>query len=626
MRLVQTEIRCYVTWRQLFIQLVVLAFSITALGQTQPATPTKTPTEPATSTSTKPAAVTAAPKRIARPEDDILNKMRASRNNPPETVDLIVRLVKEFPDSMGAESAGYSFASAIKRQAALDSDVAKRRSLAARFIEAMASAPSPLQVWTNSSAINAMLDNDLAPEAVTLAQQTISLLDQKAFLAARRKSYERDVEFARKSNPSYKPRPFVEADFVEMFRGSRASYYARLGRGLLKLNKMEEAEQAYKQSFAVEPNAQAAVGLATILEQRGKDKEALDYLARGVLTGKLDKKGIAQFHDLYRKTHGGELNGAEKFIDALYREGYRNPIKTEKYERVSGQTDRVVLAEFFTGAGCVPCIPFDYSFEADLDHYSRKELTVLVYHWHAPTMDPLGNRSSDARVSYYDVHGAPTTLVDGVKFNSADDDSRSKSEAVNVAQRVYGEINSTINAELRTAPKGEIKLDAKRVGDTVEVNLTARPFEGVSADVSLQLALIENEVHYSGENGLRFHLMVVRNLARQAGSENYGFNIDPNRANKIDYVFDIKDIIAQNLRYYTDYPAERRKEFAARVGAEAAQDIGIDFSFKEERNIIDPNNLSVVAFLQNNKTKEVLQSAYLRVASGTKRKDDPKGN
>jgi hypothetical protein len=324
--------------------------------------------------------------------------------------------------------------------------------------------------------------------------------------------------------------------------------------------------------------------------------------------------------------HGGKLDGSEEFLDARYREGYRNPIKAEKYERVSGQTDRVVLAEFFTGAGCVPCIPFDYSFEADLDHYSRRELAVLVYHWHAPTMDPLGNRSSDARVGYYDVHGAPTTFVDGVKFNSPDEDSRSKSEAVNVSQRVYVQIKSRINAELKTAPKGEIKLDAKRVGETVEVNLTGRPLNGVSADVTLQLALIENEVHYSGENGLRFHLMVVRNLARQPGSENYGFKMEPNRANKINYVFDIKDIIAQNLRYYTDLPAERRKEFAARVGAEAAQDIGIDFSFKEERNIIDPNNLSVVAFLQDDKTKEILQSAYLRVPSTTKRKDKPKGN
>ena len=115
--------------------------------------------------------------------------------------------------------------------------------------------------------------------------------------------------------------------------------------------------------------------------------------------------------------------------------------------------------------------------------------------------------------------------------------------------------------------------------------------------------------------------MVVRNLARPAGTQSYGFKVDPSQANKFAYAFDIKDIIAQNLRYYTEYPEERRKEFAERVGAETAKDIGIDFSFKEERNIIDPNNLSLIAFLQDNKTKEILQSAYLRVTGSDKPQD-----
>ncbi len=528
------EIHGYSTWRLMTLVAALAILSVTMLAQTQ--------TQPAS---------TAIPKPPPRPEDEISNKMRTARNDPPQYVELIVKLVKEFPDSMAAESAGYSFASAIKKQAKLDNDPGKLRSLADRFIEGMASAPPQLRVRANNSAIGAMLDNDLAPQAFELARQTIPLLNEKDFFEFRRKGYERDIERASKANPNYKPRPFNETDSIELFLGTKATAYAQLGRALLKLDKIEEAEQAYKQAFEVEPNAPAAIGIATILQKRGKDKEALEYMVRGVLTGKMRKNDIVQFHDLYRKTHGGSLDGTEEYLDAHYRESYRNPVKAEKNERAPSQTDRVVLAEFFTGAGCVPCIPFDYSFETDLEDYTRRELAVLVYHWHAPTMDPLGNCSTDARVKYYGINSAPNVFLDGKKFVTQDDDLRSKTEAGSTAERVHAALNSKINADLKTPPQGKIKLDAKQVG----VNIEASVIEGRVDPLS--------------------------------GAARFSF-------------------------------ASQIIEFVARVGAEVANDTGIDFSFKEEKNVINPDNLSVVAFLQDDKSKEILQSVYLRVPQSGK--------
>src|SRR5258705_8102610 len=143
----------YFTLRLITPIAAFVLFSITALAQTQPATSTSAPPP-------QPATATSAPKRTPRPEDEILNQIRSARNDPPKSVELIVKLVKEFPDSMGAESAGFSFASAIKKQASLDTDPSKLRALASRFIEGIASAPGPLRVRTNTSAINAMLDKD----------------------------------------------------------------------------------------------------------------------------------------------------------------------------------------------------------------------------------------------------------------------------------------------------------------------------------------------------------------------------------------------------------------------------------------------------------------------------------
>src|SRR5262249_51672166 len=134
-------------------------------------------------------------------------------------------------------------------------------------------------------------------------------------------------------------------------------------------------------------------------------------------------------------------------------------------------------------------------------------------------------------------------------------------------------------------------------------------------DLSLHIALVEDEVHYSGENGLRFHPQVVRNLARAAGADEYGFKVDPSRANNFEHTFDLDAISAENLRYYDEWPVERNKEVNARIGGDADFDVG---RFKEQRRLINPDKLSVVAFLQDNKTRQILQSVFLRVAPAGK--------
>jgi len=68
-----------------------------------------------------------------------------------------------------------------------------------------------------------------------------------------------------------------------------------------------------------------------------------------VLTGEMRKNDIAQFQDLYRKMHGGSLNGAE---DILTRTSRKLPQSRKKQKKRSARRVRltaVVLAEFFTG-------------------------------------------------------------------------------------------------------------------------------------------------------------------------------------------------------------------------------------------------------------------------------------
>jgi len=567
-----------------------------------------------------------ASKPPARPEDALMLKLREARKDPTQTVDLIVKLVQEFPDSASAESAGYMFASALKLQAKLDNDPAKIGALVGRYIAGTTTAPPLLSVRIHSRAISAMLDNSLVEPAVELARRTVLALDEAAYVAHERKKYDDRVESSRKRDPNYKSRPFDEPRAHLDFRMAKISYYTSLGRGYLKLGKTAAAEESYQTAYQTDSvfAAAAAVGLATILEQRGNDREALEYMSRAALNGRTDKAGIEQFHSLYRKTHGGKLDGVEEYLDARYRESYRNPVKGEKYRAESGRTDRVVLAEFFTGAGCIPCIPFDYSFDTALEDYTRKELALLVYHWHAPTLDPMGNRASDARVKYYGVIGAPTVFLNGERFSRGEDSSPNEDRDPNTARRAYAALNSKIRADLKTAAELPIKLSAKRDGSNVKTSITTDLVKDLAGrDVTLHVALIEKEVTYSGENGLRFHPMVVRSLAKSGEQGDYGFKIVTGGANKFEFVFNLESISAENLRYYDEWPVERNKEVNARIGGDAGFDVG---TFKEQRHLIDSNNLSVVAFLQDNKTKVILQAGYTEVPGSRNGKSEKRTN
>ena len=259
-------------------------------------------------------------------------------------------------------------------------------------------------------------------------------------------------------------------------------------------------------------------------------------------------------------------------------------------------------------------MPYDYTFERVLKDYSSKDLALVVYHEHAPYMDPLGNHSSDSRVKYYGVNGAPQLFIDGKKFQNDLDYNGGSAEGDKI-QKTAAAVNANLRADLEVRAEAVIDLKAKRAGEKVSVIVEADNLRNVSDDVTLQIALVENKTTYSGENGLRFHFMVVRALAGNNDTRTFGFKIDPTKFNRFDYVFDLYRVVAQTFAYYDTKTSEMMKAFLGRVGGKMPDGLNIDFGFKYKKNQIDAENLSVVAFLQDNKTKKVLQSSTLDLGS-----------
>jgi hypothetical protein len=385
---------------------------------------------------------------------------------------------------------------------------------------------------------------------------------------------------------------------------SRAAHLATIGRIRIKQGRIAEAEEALKGAYAANPEIPAAaIGLAELSEKKGDNTAAIEYWTTAALTGRLSAADRGKFEALYSKVHGS-ADTLDAALDKKYKAAFPLPIHPEPYKASSARTNRLVLAEVFTGAGCPPCVSVDLGFDGALERYSRKDVAVLMYHMHIPAPDPLTNQWSDTRGKWYAITGVPNFAVDGEK------DNRGGGGRENTKMS-YDRIVGKLDKALESAPEAELLLNASLDGTTVRVKATPSKVKDGKEKVLLQVVLVEELLSYSGENGIRFHPMVVRHVANMEVAAKAtpattapagGFTVDRANPAASEYTFDLAKITTDTKAYLDDY------EKNGRHGQ-------IQFSKKPVQ--MNTANLSVVAFLQEEQSKKVLQSAYVKVGSGT---------
>ena len=130
----------------------------------------------------------------------------------------------------------------------------------------------------------------------------------------------------------------------------------------------------------------------------------------------------------------------------------------------------------------------------------------------------------------------------------------------------------------------------------VKAKATVAHVKGDSASLKLHIVLAEEKIRYTGENGIRFHPMVVRSIA---GPEYGGFAVTSKDSQSFDWTFDVNAVSAEAKKHLDEY--------------EKAGHRGDPFTFSEKKDKIDPENLTVVAFVQDEKTKAILQSTLVRL-------------
>ena len=376
----------------------------------------------------------------------------------------------------------------------------------------------------------------------------------------------------------------------EQARRNKAPYQAMLGRIYLKQGKLNDAEKMLNEALKANPQlATASLGMTELYEKRGNNAKAIDAYINAAATSKLPVAMRKRLDDLYMKLHAGSLAGLEDVLDRKYRELNPPPFEVTRYQPTQKRTDRIVLTEIFTGSGCPPCVAADLAAELAMDRFTRDEVIVLMYHEHIPQPDPMTTPQTTARFRYYKGAGVPTAAIDGVV-------SPGGGGARDATRPVYDRFIKAIEKELELPAFAQLKLEAILDGNFVRVNAAAGRISADAADPKLQLVLVERELRYSGENGVRFHPMAVRSLAG-IDPKSPGFNIAAKDAQAFAWDFDLNAISAEIKKGLDDFEKSRSD----------------GYTFNEKKYEINPRNLLVIAFIQDEKTKAVLQAAQVIV-------------
>jgi hypothetical protein len=355
------------------------------------------------------------------------------------------------------------------------------------------------------------------------------------------------------------------------------------------------AEATLNDALAANPSsAPIALLLAGIEAKRGDDNAALQHYMLAALSSKLKADDDKAMRALFSKVRGPNAD-LEYYLDEVYHKALPNPVTPAKWTPTASRSTRLVLAEAFTGSACGPCVSESLAFQALLERYPEAEVASLAYHVHIPGPDPMTTSGSAGRKIYYDVKGVPTFNVDGalVKLGGGPRDNTAA---------VYDEYIKAIDKALEAPARAKMTLNATLRGDSIDVKAEMTDVAEDAKGVTLHVVLAERRLRFSGENGIRFHEMVVRAMA---GKDGAGIPIaEPAGATTKLHTFEIGAI-------RTDITDSLEAEIAKRRKTESTATTGTPREYLAEGKAMTDLNrreLVVIAFLQDSQ-KRVLQAA-----------------
>ena len=165
--------------------------------------------------------------------------------------------------------------------------------------------------------------------------------------------------------------------------------------------------------------------------------------------------------------------------------------------KVSGTTQRIVLAELFTATWCGPCSHATNAINKLAEEY-KSNLVVLQYH--PQDGDPFGNDETDARISYYGITGYPTMIFDGTL------------EKVGGSINTYDSYKEIIKSALMRPTEVTISFTGTLQDFTADIALS-----NMSPELSAKVRFVvyEKNIPYNAPNGEKIFSFTVRKILNE---------------------------------------------------------------------------------------------------------------
>ena len=332
--------------------------------------------------------------------------------------------------------------------------------------------------------------------------------------------------------------------------------------------------------------------LAREKERAGELDEALQLYAELAVIPGID--GYLQLDDappptkaveqLWKQQHG-DTEQLPSYLDAQFRELVEG-IVSEPAAAPAEFGTRTSLIELFTGAQCPPCAAADMATAALESTYPKSAVIVLRYHEHNPGPDPLTSPAAEARFDYYQGFGTPMVFLNGQYLPNI-------AGPPYLAEMQYGHLRKTVAPLLEEQTDIELELTADLQGEQLTLAANVAGLTNVPETLRLRLALAEDGISYNAPNGIRMHEMVVRTMPGGVDG------IAP-ADGKLAYAETLSlDELRKSLAEYLD---TYDRQFSVETGTSV-------FSSKP----LDLDDLHLVAFVQDDNTKEVLQAAAVPI-------------
>lgn len=391
---------------------------------------------------------------------------------------------------------------------------------------------------------------DSGPELFNAALEVVSNAAAKKIPADEIRGI---IDRTNKAATSYGPR--WEREITLRLAESLAS---QDGFGDLAVAQAKRAERLLSDDDDFSTRMAVLDAVSKALTKAGKPDEAKPYLAQ---ITKLESRDYAE----YAKTF---------------------PFKPEPFAGRKAKSDRAMLVEVFTGAECPPCVAADLAFDGLMKTYKPSEVICLQYHLHIPRPDPLTSPDAMKRVeeAYADqVEGTPTVFVAG-KLGPPCGGTKA------AAEKAYASLRKVVEDGLEKPAGVKLGLTvAKGEKGGLIAKASVSDLETPGEKVMLRFALAEERIRYTGGNGLRYHHMVVRSMP--GGTK--GFPLTKKTAEQT-AAFNPDELRTSLSKYLSDFARE-------------------ESPFPRPDRPLALKNLKLVAFIQNDATKEILQAVQVDV-------------